>query len=189
MERQADYKAGGECVLPQSDSALVHEAYVSLGSNWHDSDRRLEEAALALASLPHARLAALSPLYRTEPQDDPDQPWFANQAAKMRLGRAWTPESFLAALLALEKKLGRRRDPLRRSGPRAIDLDLLLFDDERRDLPECRLPHPRMLRRAFVLAPLRDIAPGLRPGGRSIDAWLGELPWRMEQDKIFQDQR
>lgn len=89
-----------------------------------------------------------------------------------------TAPAFLDMLLEVENGMGRRResavqDPAVRFGPRVIDLDLLLFDKERHENAHLTLPHPRMLERAFVLVPLRDIDPyltlpgGLTPGGGS----------------------
>ena len=164
-------------------------AYVCLGSNTPDAPARMDAALRGLRELPQAALQDVSPRYETEPQDYANQPWFLNQVAALALedGR-WTPERLLDALLTLERELGRVRspDPALRYGPRASDIDLLIFGDERRATPFCTLPHPRMTQRAFVLLPLRDVAPALRVEGRTADQHLALLRWRCEGRRIFQ---
>ncbi len=124
----------------------------------------LSLAVERLRALPRARVDALSDIYLTEPQDYADQPWFHNQVVRMELETDWTPQSFVRALLAEEKQLGRQRssDPALRFGPRCIDMDLLLFGDSQCDAPESIVPHPRMCQRAFVLIPLCDVGAACR---------------------------
>lgn len=161
-------------------------AYVSLGSNCEWAARMLAEAGERLAGLPGVTVVAASPVYSTEPQDYADQPWFLNQVLKLALDSCWRPRNFVAALLEQEADMGRVRDPRLRFGPRVIDLDLLLFGEERSSAPECTLPHPRLLRRAFVLVPLLDVAPGLCVDGVSLAGALRRLPYRLCGTKIFQ---
>ena len=161
-------------------------AYVSLGSNCEEARHMLHEAAERLGQLPGIKIAAASPVYATEPQDYADQPWFLNQVLKLELDACWRPRAFVAALLEQEASMGRVRDPALRFGPRVIDLDLLLFGEERCAWPDCTLPHPRLLRRAFVLVPLLDVAPGLSVEGVPLAEALRELPYRLCDGKIFQ---
>lgn len=164
-------------------------AYIGLGSNMEDAATRLREALEFLRRLPDARLGAVSPLYWTEPQGLSEQPWFANQVAEVRCGERWSPLALLRTLLEAERSMGRVRDanPALRFGPRRIDLDLLLFGGAHSDDPRCILPHPRMLERAFVLVPLRDIAPQvILSGGVTPDVALRALAYRVRDDKIFQ---
>ena len=164
-------------------------AYVCLGSNTPDAAIRMDAALRGLRGLPHASVNAVSPRYETEPQEYAAQPWFLNQIVEMALDDgAWTPEDFLRALLGVEQGLGRVRSPRPelRYGPRAIDIDLLLFGGEQRRTDFCTLPHPRMTQRAFVLLPLRDVAPALRIGGRTAAQHLERLRWRCEGRRIFQ---
>lgn len=166
-------------------------AFISLGSNCRQAEAMLARARDAVAALAGVHIAALSPVYATEPQDYAEQPWFLNQVLRLALGRAWHPVELLEALLGIETALGRVRparadSPALRFGPRAIDLDLLLFDTMVSQDPRCILPHPRMLRRAFVLVPLLDIAPGLRINGVDAAAALAALPHRVAGGKIFQ---
>ena len=164
-------------------------AYICLGSNTPDAAARMDAALQGLRGLPHAGLRVVSPRYETEPQDYADQPWFLNQIAALALtDDFWTPEELLRALLDLEQRLGRVRspDPALRYGPRAIDIDLLIYGEERRATEFCTLPHPRMTQRAFVLLPLRDVAPDLLIDGRTAAGHLEKLRWRCEGYRIFQ---
>ncbi|MBD5648078.1 MAG: 2-amino-4-hydroxy-6-hydroxymethyldihydropteridine diphosphokinase [Desulfovibrio sp.] len=161
-------------------------AYVSLGSNCDTARQMLAEAVERLGQLPGIKVAAASPVYATEPQDYADQPWFLNQVLKLELDASWRPRALVAALLAQEAHMGRVRDPALRFGPRVIDLDLLIFGEERCDWPDCTLPHPRLLRRAFVLVPLLDVAPGLLVEGVPLAEALRSLPYRLCDGKIFQ---
>lgn len=164
-------------------------AYVCLGSNAGDAAARMDAALKGLRGLPRATVDLVSPRYETEPQDYADQPWFLNQIVRLDVDAAvWTPERFLEELLTLERSLGRVRssDPALRYGPRAIDIDLLLFGGERRSSSFCTLPHPRMTQRAFVLLPLRDLAPDLLIEGRTVARHLEALRWRCEGRRIFQ---
>jgi 2-amino-4-hydroxy-6-hydroxymethyldihydropteridine diphosphokinase len=136
-------------------------AYLGLGSNLGDRRAHLQAARERLAALPDARLAAESPLYETEPWGDADQPYFLNQVVALTLGVSWSPQRLLAALQAIETACGRVRDEARRFGPRTLDLDILTYGQERIVAPDLIVPHPRLRERAFVLAPLADIAPDL----------------------------
>lgn len=155
-------------------------AYISLGSNLSAKGfSPAHNLELAVAELTAAGLApvALSQVYRTEPQGYADQPWFSNQVAALDCPESMTPDALLELLLAIERKMGRVRslNPALRFGPRVIDLDILLFGDERRDSEILTLPHPRMHERAFVLVPLLELAPALLlPCGRSAQECLKE---------------
>jgi 2-amino-4-hydroxy-6-hydroxymethyldihydropteridine diphosphokinase len=139
--------------------------------------------------LPGLRLAKRSGLYFTEPQDEPDQPWFVNQVVEVVCDETWTARKLLAELLRIEVGLGRVRDlgGAGRFGPRPLDLDLLLFGQLILDEPELILPHPRMRLRAFVLVPLAEIAPGLVfPDGERIDEALAKIAFQANGNVIGQ---
>lgn len=138
-------------------------AFIGLGGNQGRPMRQLNLALEALAALPDSRLIAESPRYRTAPVGDSDQPEFINSV--VALETALEPLHLLRRMQAIETRLGRLRDPKRRWGPRAIDLDLLLYGDQMLGLPELTVPHPRMTSRGFVLAPLSDLAPELELPG------------------------
>lgn len=147
-------------------------AYIGLGSNLGDSRRTIENALRALAALPGARLRGVSRLYRTKPVGVTEQADFLNAAAALDVPAGPDPETgalaLLAALKGIESALG--RGDRERWGPREIDLDLLAFGRhqikvERPDGRWLEVPHPLAHERLFVLAPLSDLAPGLRPPG------------------------
>jgi 2-amino-4-hydroxy-6-hydroxymethyldihydropteridine diphosphokinase len=95
----------------------------------------------------------VSSLYETEPMYDTDQPSFLNAIV---LGETeLPPEALLLAAKAVEQQLGRQ--PRARFGPREIDVDILLYGEERRDTPELTIPHPCMAERPFVQAPLAEL--------------------------------
>ena len=170
---------------PQFYEALVR-AYISLGSNMGDGPAHLAEAGSHVAALPGVSVAAVSSLYRTEPQGRRDQPWFVNQVLALDC-HGLTADTLLSALLSIENHMGRVRDPADRFGPRVIDLDLLLFSSEVRAEPRLTLPHPRLAERAFVLVPLREIAPDLMlPSGQRVKDLARALPHCVEGDRIFQ---
>jgi 2-amino-4-hydroxy-6-hydroxymethyldihydropteridine diphosphokinase len=164
-------------------------AYAGLGGNQGDVAKTLALARRDLDALPGVRLGRVSRVYRTEPQGLREQPFFLNQVASLHCCRTVRPDFLLDRMLALEETFGRvRRKAGQRDGPRPLDLDLLLFGEERRDSPRLVLPHPRMRRRAFVLIPLAEIAPGLifPDGERLVDA-LGKIRYSVRDGAIFQD--
>ena len=165
---------------------------MGLGSNLGDPKANLALAVRALVALSHVRsdvrVDTISPVYITEPQEKTDQPWFANQVARLECADTVTPQELLDALETVERALGRRREEEReRYGPRVIDLDLLLFHHRIVRTPNLVLPHPAMRARAFVLVPLSDIAPDLVfPDGESLRQALEKLVYRIEGDRIHQ---
>jgi 2-amino-4-hydroxy-6-hydroxymethyldihydropteridine diphosphokinase len=132
---------------------MFHTAYIALGSNLGDRDGNLKQALRRLRGV--GSVTRVSSWYETEPMEVTDQPWFLNGAVELHTQRE--PDSLMRALLEIEREMGRERT--RTKGPRSIDLDLLLFDDETVNTPELTLPHPAMHERRFVLAPLAEIAP------------------------------
>ncbi len=144
-------------------------AFVALGANLADPVAQVRAALEALTRLPDSRLLRASSLYRTAPVGIHGQPDFINAVAVLET--SLPPDSLLSALFEIEAQFGRRRDF--RHAPRTLDLDLLLYGDETLDTPGLQLPHPRMHLRAFVLAPLLEIAPDCAiPGRGSAAAWL-----------------
>jgi len=130
-------------------------AYIGLGANVGEPRRQLEEALDRLAAAEEVEVVKVSSFYLNPPLGPPDQPWYLNAVAQVRTRLA--PEELLRVLHRVEQDLGRVR--LERWGPRIIDLDLLLYNGVILSGPDLNLPHPEMHRRAFVLAPLAEIAP------------------------------
>jgi 2-amino-4-hydroxy-6-hydroxymethyldihydropteridine diphosphokinase len=147
----------------------MHTAFIALGSNLGDPESKVRQGFEALAELPLAQLVAASSLYRSAPLGHADQPDFVNAVAQLSTGLA--PQALLTALLAIELRFGRERTF--RNAPRTLDLDLLLYDAQSIDAPALVVPHPRMHQRAFVLAPLLEIAPAcVIPGMGPAADWL-----------------
>jgi 2-amino-4-hydroxy-6-hydroxymethyldihydropteridine diphosphokinase len=137
-------------------------AYIALGSNL-DSKHGSREQTLTAASDRLERLGrvtARSSLHETEPVGYRDQPAFLN--AVVALETQWEPLPLLRALLAIERELGRDRSRALTNGPRTLDLDLLLMGACIIAGEELSLPHPALVQRRFVLAPLAEIAPQVR---------------------------
>ena len=128
---------------------------IALGSNLGDRLTTLRQATRLLNELAGSLLAVSAP-YKTAPMYVTDQPEFLNAAALLRSPLA--PEPLLAALLDIERQLGRAREGATRFGPRTLDLDLLMGEGLVYTSAALTLPHPRMLERRFVLAPLAEIA-------------------------------
>jgi 2-amino-4-hydroxy-6-hydroxymethyldihydropteridine diphosphokinase len=145
-------------------------AYIALGSNLGEPRARVEAAIKALDELPQTRLLRASSLYRTTPVGLGGQPDFVNAVAQVETHLL--PQSLLLALHTQEAAQGRVRGIP--NAPRTLDLDLLLYADRIMQTPDLVLPHPRLHLRAFVLVPLREIAPDdLRiPGRGALAAWL-----------------
>ena len=143
-----------------SENDMSVSVYLGLGSNLGDS---LAQMRLAAAEILQRNLVAepvrKSSLYRTPPWGDvKDQPRFLNAVVSGKT--SFNPLELLAGIQALERDLGRRPSEIR-WGPRAIDIDILLFGREMLNLPDLIIPHPRLTERAFVLVPLLEIAPDL----------------------------
>jgi len=156
----------------------VNLAYVGLGANLGDAPATLAAAFESLAALPRSRLARRSSLYRTAPIDSSGPDYF-NAVAE--LATELSAAELLAQLQRIEADHGRERPY--RNAPRTLDLDLLLHDALELDTPTLVLPHPRLHERAFVLAPLAELAPQLTvPGhGRVIDLLAGAHDQRIEK--------
>ncbi len=141
-------------------------AYVALGSNLDDPSAQIRAALLRLQTLEATRLVSTSRLYRSAPLGPQDQPEFVNAAAGLLTHLE--PRELLVRLKQVEADMG-REVPVRRWGPRRIDLDLLVYGTQRIDEPDLIVPHPGVPERNFVLYPLRDIAPDLIvPGQGSV---------------------
>lgn len=131
-------------------------ALVGLGSNIGDRAQTLQEAVDRLRPLADHSTFRVSHLYETRPWGKPDQPDYLNAVCMFET--KLSAEPLMDAMKQLENDLGRERTE--RWGPRKIDLDLLDLGGQMKTFGDPVLPHPRMARRAFVLVPLCEIAPG-----------------------------
>ena len=148
-------------------SAEAITAYVGMGANLGDAIQTLRTAADDIARLPGVLNTSLSPLYRSAPVDAAG-PDFINGVLKITTTLA--AELLLQQLQSIENAHGRQRPY--RNAPRSLDLDLLIYGTERRHTAYLTLPHPRMHERAFVLMPLRDLAPGMHLEQGNLDELL-----------------
>ncbi len=164
-------------------------AYLCLGSNKGDTRHNLEAATALLKEAEGLQILDCSPIYYTEPQELKDQAWFSNQVVRISCSPKWTAQKLLTFTLHLEEILGRTRpsDMALRFGPRIIDIDLLLFGHEQSQEPFCILPHPRMMERAFVLIPLRDVLEhDTLLTQNALEQALQKFEYRVQDNKIFQ---
>jgi dihydropteroate synthase len=146
---------------------------IALGANLPSPEgapRETLRRAVALLAARGLAVSARSRLFLTEPIPRSPQPWYVNQVIAVETKRP--PEDILELLLAVERQFGRERGE--RNAARSLDLDLIAYEDALLDTPDLVLPHPRMHERAFVLAPLADIAPEWRHpvSGKSVDELL-----------------
>lgn len=126
-------------------------AAIGIGANLGDAVAQVRRACVRLGEL--GTLVATSALYRTAPWGVVDQPPFVNAVALLETALA--PRELLAALQRIEREEG--RVPTYRWGPRALDLDILTYGEERIDEPDLVVPHPRLAERGFVLIPLAEV--------------------------------
>ena len=144
------------------------DAILGLGSNVGEKKANIARAIALLTERGDVQLVARSSLYKTPPWGKTNQDWFVN--ACIAIATTLAPEILLERCLAVETVMGRRRDE--RWGPRVIDVDILTYGSIVSEDPQLTIPHPLITERAFVLAPLADIAPGLILKGQSVAAWL-----------------
>ncbi len=132
-----------------------HTVFVSIGSNVGDCVSHLHGAIELMKNHGAMEVLAVSPFYRTRPQNYAAQEWFVNAAVKLRtcLGE---PFLLLKQLQVMERAMDNEGKPFR-FGPRKIDLDIIFFDDLFLKTRDLEIPHPRMHERRFVLKPVCDI--------------------------------
>jgi 2-amino-4-hydroxy-6-hydroxymethyldihydropteridine diphosphokinase len=135
----------------------THTVYLSLGSNLGDRAAHIERALERLAE-ENVRVVKRSSFYETEPLEFLAQGWFLNIAVESET--ELMPRQLLRVIRNIERELGRKR--IVKSGPRTIDIDILLFGTCIMNAAELEIPHPRMTERRFVLVPMAEIAPALR---------------------------
>ncbi|HHU85069.1 MAG TPA: 2-amino-4-hydroxy-6-hydroxymethyldihydropteridine diphosphokinase [Clostridiales bacterium] len=129
------------------------KAYIALGTNIGDRRKNIEDALAALNLDPDVKVTKISNIHETEPVGYLDQDMFLNACCEVET--ELSPHALLGVCLGIEAAMGRIRQI--KNGPRIIDLDLLLYENEKINTPELTLPHPRMYERDFVMIPLKEI--------------------------------
>lgn len=132
----------------------MNKAYLLTGGNLGDREQNLATAR-ELISQQCGPITAASALYETAAWGKTDQPSFLNQAIEIET--ALTARQLIRRILKVEKLMGRVREE--KYGPRLIDIDILLFNNEKHNYPLLKLPHPEMQNRRFALLPLAEIVP------------------------------
>lgn len=165
--------------LPHAGRRPKSRAYIGLGSNMEDREAHMRSAIVALRQV--GSVEKISSFYETEPVGTVSQPDFLN--AVVELQTDVPPEDLLVTLLRIERDHGRDRSAIPPKGPRTLDLDLLGYDDMVLETPSLTLPHPALVERRFVLAPLAEITPEWRhpTNGKTASQLLAELSERMAQ--------
>jgi len=136
---------------------MMNKAYIALGSNIPPRFNYLKQAIEAIHELDQVSVINQSAIYETEPVGYKDQNKFLNQVIEVNTSQ--TALELLELCQSIEDRLGRKRNV--RWGPRTIDLDILLYEQEIIEMDQLLVPHPRMTQRAFVLIPLMELAPNL----------------------------
>ena len=136
---------------------MAVRSYIALGSNLNNPLDQVSRAIKELTRLPSTHLLSQSTWYRTAPVGPAGQPDYINGVVEIET--ALEPIALLDALQSIENKHSRVRE--RRWGPRTLDLDMLLYGEQRIQNTRLVVPHPEMKNRNFVLYPLYDIAPTL----------------------------
>lgn len=147
------------------------EATLGLGGNLGDPVAAFAAALTRLRAHAAVELTAVSSVWRTAPWGKLDQPEFRNMAVLIET--SLSADDLLALCLAIERESGRERRE--RWGPRTLDIDILTYGGETIERPGLQVPHPRIAERAFVLAPLAEIAPTITIGERSVAALLAAV--------------
>jgi 2-amino-4-hydroxy-6-hydroxymethyldihydropteridine diphosphokinase len=153
---------------------MTQTIYIALGSNLGDRLAHLRAAVEALENQPDCQINAKSRVYETSPVGGPaGQGPYLN--AVLRLETNLPPQKLLQLLFEIEERQGRERRV--HWGPRTLDLDLLLYGAALLQTPALIIPHPRLAERAFVLAPLAELAPDLSVPGKnqSVTALLNQV--------------
>lgn len=153
---------------------MENSAYLSIGSNIGDRLGSLRKAIQLLDKSDQIKVELVSSIYETDPIGYVDQACFLN--AVIKISTSLQPEELLQACLQIELDLGRKRGI--RWGPRTLDLDILLYNQENIETESLLVPHPRMQERAFVMIPLMELDPDIKlPNvNTSLDDIVEQIP-------------
>ena len=131
--------------------------FLGLGTNMGDRKKNLAQALTILNDRPDLTVLRTSSIYETEPWGLANQPKFLNMVAE--IATSISPDELLERVKKVEQDMGRKAGP--RFGPRIIDIDILLLEDQVVDEPNLNVPHVSLHERAFILVPLSELAPDL----------------------------
>ena len=152
----------------------MQRVYLGLGANLNSPKKQLDNAVIALKSLPNSEFIACSHYYASKPMGPQDQPDYVNAVAC--INTLLEPEQLLDLTQAIELKHGRVRKA-ERWGARTLDIDILLFGEHILNTERLTVPHYGLNEREFVIYPLQEIAPELiLPSGASIQQIANTLP-------------
>jgi len=155
----------------RDDHERAFDAALALGSNAGDKRANIARAIELLTARGDIVLIQRSHDYRSAPWGVLEQDWFVN--AVITVATELGPHDLLTRCQDVENAMGRVR--LKKWGPRLIDVDVLIYRDQRINDPDLIVPHPFIAQRGFVLVPLREVAPALRIGGESLDVLIGRI--------------
>ncbi len=158
----------------------MNKAFLLTGGNLGDRQQNLSTARTCITEQ-CGKIIAASSLYETAAWGNTDQPAFLNQA--LEISTLFNARQLIRRLLKIEKQMGRVRKE--KYGPRLIDIDILLFNNETHNYHFLKLPHPEMQKRRFALLPLAEIAPDeIHPVlNKTITALLKECKDELEVKK------
>lgn len=165
--------AKGEKRLSETDAGAGPTfAILGLGSNVGEKQRNILRAVEGIRTLKSTQVVAVSRMFQTPPWGKTDQDWFVNACASVRT--RLSPHDLLDACLGIERAMGRERRE--KWGPRVIDIDVLVYGDVEINDERLVVPHPLLTQRAFVLAPMADVAGDLVVNGKTVAQWLAAAP-------------
>ena len=161
----------------------MEKAYLGLGANIGDPVQQIIDARKQLKAIAGVSSFRSSSLYLTSSVGDESQPDYINCVVESCLDKP--VKDYFAEIQAIELALGRERDPHNRNAARCIDIDLLMYGDQRVSTASLELPHPRLQQRLFVLQPLFELEPNLQIADRGS---VRELITRGQSDRTFAGQ-
>ena len=162
---------------------MTTTAYLGIGSNVGDRADFCRRAVAELGAARGVEVEKVSSLYETSPVGGPPQRSFVNLG--VRISTTLAPRTLLELCKAIEQKLGRGPSEIK-WGPRVVDLDILLYDQEKVSEPDLEIPHPRLRERKFALVPLLEIQPDITdPWGLAYREFVDEAEGEIELLEAF----
>lgn len=162
---------------------MTNTAFIGVGSNVGERREFCRRAVAELDAVPGVSVEQVSGLYETSPVGGPPQRSFVNLVT--RVSTTLTPRALLELCKEIEHKLGRGPSEIK-WGPRVVDLDILLYDQEKVSEPDLEIPHPRLRERRFALVPLLELEPEITdPWGLAYREFVDEAEGEVEPLEAF----